>query len=460
MIHGRKITRQKEIYDVGIGGKGATGQADEYNLANHTNIGSCISFEKAGDVATVNSSPENNAQTSHDGATETNYNLAHALKVQEPAKYLRNFLDSNGPDPSLYRKIVRMVLGVGQTEVELLERRFEDFKPHYPDIAMAGREWLTQNEPMVMKGRNQSEPICAIRSDEGYMVNYQEYTRRLFQGSMRARPDFDYAFNTTIEEITWKGDHYEVKTNIGVFRCKTFIFAAGPYSLFFARRLGYGLNKGIYPVGGSFLYTVRKLLNNKVYCVQIEGMPFARVHGDPDILNPDVTRFGPTTKLLPLMERHHWETFFDFMQLPTFSTQEGIAAFLAIMNNNKLWQYAFKNMVYDLPVIGPAAFMKEVRHIVPTIQLSDLRLHRHAGGIRPQIVNLETKKLEMGDSTIEGQNIIFNTTPSPGASVSMANGRRDAKKIVEMLNAMGGNFHFDEEKFQRELGKPRNYTAA
>ena len=55
----------------------------------------------------------------------------------------------------------------------------------------------------------------------------------------------------------------------------------------------------------------------------------------------------------------------------------------------------------------------------------------------------------MGDSSIVGNNIIFNTTPSPGASVCLGNAHRDAKKIVEFL---GPGYWFDEEKFQKELG--------
>ena len=453
------ITKE-QVYDVGVGGKGVSGQAAEYNLANFTNIGSLISFEKADDVATVNSHPLNNAQTSHSAAVETNYSLSHALKVQEAAKYLRNYLDSKGQDPHLFRKIIQMVLGVGQREVELLEQRFEVFKPHYPDISLTDKKWLAKHEPMVVRGRNPNEPIGAIASNDGYMVNYQEYAKRMFEDTQKTRPDFKHFFNTSIRDIIWRGDCYEVITTRGYFYCRTFIFEAGPYSLFFARRLGYGLQYGIYPVAGSFLYSVRRLLRNKVYGVQIEGMPFARVHGDPDILNSNITRFGPTTKLLPLMERHHYKTFMDFMELPTFSTREGIRAFIEILKENNLLGYALKNAIYDLPIIGPAAFLREVRPIIPTIRYSDLRLRRGAGGIRPQIVNLQTKKLEMGDSTIEGQNIIFNTTPSPGASVSMANGRRDAKRIVEFLNAMGEDYYFNEETFQKELGKPRNHEAA
>lgn len=50
--------------------------------------------------------------------------------------------------------------------------------------------------------------------------------------------------------------------------------------------------------------------------------------------------------------------------------------------------------------------------------------------------------------SLSGDKIIFNTTPSPGASVCLGNAHRDAKRIVEFL---GSEYHFDEELFQKEL---------
>ncbi|MDP3697494.1 MAG: FAD-dependent oxidoreductase [Candidatus Taylorbacteria bacterium] len=442
-----KITNS--IYDVGIFGAGVSGVAAAYNHARFSNIRKVLMLEKSPAIATINSHPLNNAQTSHDGSTETNYNLAHALKVQKAARYLRNYLKSKGCDPTLYRKALRMVLGVGSEEVAQLTERFDEFSPHYPDIFEAGKKWLEDHEPMIMEGRDPKESVSAIVSTEGYIVNYQRYAEELFKDTIRLNPDFDYAFNAPVQSIEFKDDHYEVKTPTNTFYCKVVLFEAGPYSLFFARELGYGLDYAILPVAGSF-YSAGHLLKNKVYRVQIEGMPFAAIHGDPDILDMTDTRFGPTTKPLPLMERHHYRTFKDFMKLPLLSSMQGISALLKVVNENNLWRYAAKNFIFDMPIMGPAVFLKEVRPIIPTIKYSDLKLRRGAGGIRPQIVNLKTKKLEMGDSSIVGKNSIFNTTPSPGASVSMANGRRDAKKTVEFL---GPGYYFDEEKFQKELGE-------
>lgn len=220
--------------------------------------------------------------------------------------------------------------------------------------------------------------------------------------------------------------------------------------------MGYGLEYGILSVAGSF-YDAGHWLDNKVYRMQVEGRPFAEIHGDPDILDMSKTRFGPTTKILPLMERHHYETFRDFMQLPLATTLRGIASLFKILWKRKLIWYVFKNILFDIPIIGKALFLREVRQVVPNIRYHDLQLRKGAGGIRPQIVNLKTMDLEMGDASLVGDRIIFNTTPSPGASVCLGNAHRDAKRIVEFL---GEGYYFDEAKFQKELGPVSPASAA
>ena len=86
--------------------------------------------------------------------------------------------------------------------------------------------------------------------------------------------------------------------------------------------------------------------------------------------------------------------------------------------------------------------------IVPSIQLNDIQLAKGYGGIRPQIVNLKTKRLELGEAKIVGENIIFNITPSPGASTCLQNAEYDAEKIVSFL---GQEYKFDKRRFLKDL---------
>ena len=69
------------------------------------------------------------------------------------------------------------------------------------------------------------------------------------------------------------------------------------------------------------------------------------------------------------------------------------------------------------------------------------------------MVDVETKKLNFGAAKIYGENIIFNITPSPGASVSLANAKNDVTKIIEFL---GKEYHFDESKFEKDHTRKNN----
>jgi malate dehydrogenase (quinone) len=76
--------------------------------------------------------------------------------------------------------------------------------------------------------------------------------------------------------------------------------------------MGFGHNLGCLPVAGSFYMTQKKLLNGKVYMIPNPKLPFAALHGDPDILADGNTRFGPTALVLPKLERFKPGTYKDF----------------------------------------------------------------------------------------------------------------------------------------------------
>ncbi|MBX4205031.1 MAG: FAD-dependent oxidoreductase [Candidatus Doudnabacteria bacterium] len=434
-------------YDVVIVGAGVTGTALAYVLADFSNVKSIAIIEKNDGVAQVNSHPLNNAQTSHDGSTETNYNLEHALQVQKAAKLLRSYVVKRGV-PKLYKITNRMVLGVGWKEVHQLESRFREFSPHYPDLRLVGPRELAEIEPGVMLGRKPDQPIIALVSDRGFAINYKLLAECLLKDAVRSGKQVDSFFSTKVESIRRAGQAYEVTTDSMKLEAKVVVFAAGSYSLLFAQKLGYAKHLAILPVAGSF-YSSGEFLKGKVYRVQIEGMPFAAIHGDPDVLNQKDTRFGPTTKPLPLMERHHYETLPDFLRLPLASFR-GLLSLVRLIHRRKLYGYISKNTLYDLPWIGPRMFLKEARTIVPSIKHSDLRLRRGVGGIRPQIFNLKTGDLEMGDSSIVGDKIIFNTTPSPGASICLANAVRDAQIVTGFL---GSDYRFDPKEVEEALSE-------
>ena len=443
------------MYDVFIGGLGVSGASVSYFVCEYLKGATTIAgVEHYEAPALVNSKSMHNAQTLHRGENETNYDLSHAIEMRDKAKILEAFLLAHATKgDGTYRRVSKMLLGVGDAEVALLRKRYEEFHPYFPYIKLLERDEIALYEPKAVEGRDPKEPILAFLVENGFAVNYQKLAE-LFIASARASAaargkTYDTFFNTEITGISRDGKLWVITTTNGTFRARIAIFATGPYSLLFAHRLGYAKDLALLPVAGSFYRSkIPHLLNGKIYQPQKEGLPFARFHADTSVEGNGETRFGPTAKPLPLFERHHWGTFVDFLRIGTFSLR-GLRALASIFASKTVLGFAFKNALYEMPYIGKRLVLKELQRIIPTIRARDIELCRGAGGIRPQIIDLAKRKLQMGIETIYGDDSMFIVTPSPGASSSGKTGETAARKAAEML---GDEHFFDEEAFRKEFG--------
>jgi len=178
----------------------------------------------------------------------------------------------------------------------------------------------------------------------------------------------------------------------------------------------------------------------------MKKLPFAAVHGDADVHDSSITRFGPTAKLVPTLERGRITTVKDFLDVFGLNA----AAFLSyanILSDRILLPYVLRNLVYDLPNVGRKQFLPHVQKVVPSVELEDIERAKGYGGVRPQIVDTKNKSLDMGEAKIVGDDVIFNITPSPGASTCLKNAMRDTNTVLEFL---GDEYEFDEEAFREE----------
>lgn len=440
------MKNRNEVYEVAIVGGGVTGTALLYILSQYTNIRNIVLLEKYEKIAEVNSQTDNNSQTLHFGDIETNYTRPKAERVKEAAEMTAHYVEAHGP--GLFKKFQKMVLAVGEEEGQVLERRFAEFQDLFPGLRKIGRDEIARLEPKVVAGRDPHEKIIALYSEDGYAIDYQKLSESFVENALKTDKRIDVFLRTNVGKIEKVESSFLIRTGQTSLRAAVVVVAAGAHSLIFARSLGYGKEYGILPVAGSF-YCADNALKGKVYTLQMEKLPFAAVHGDPDVNNPDETRFGPTAKVLPLLERHNYKTIPDFLRTSSF-TLDGVLSLLVILFDKVIFRYVLKNILYDLPLIGKWAFLREVRKIVPSLRFRDLHPGRGIGGIRPQVVNIRTKKLEMGEGKIIGDHIIFNITPSPGASVALKNAENDARTIIQFL---GTGYTFDESQLTKEYGQ-------
>jgi len=440
----------EQIHQVAIVGGGVCGTALLYLLAEYSDVNDVVLVEKYDGVAKVNSHGRNNSQTLHCGDIETNYTLEKASKVKSAAEMIVNYTEKLDNREQVIFKYPKMVIAVGESECQRLRERFEIFRDRFSTMQLLEKEEIADVEPNVVMidGKLRPEPCIALAVlDEYSAVDFNQLAESFVTQALQTDKALTLNFNTHVEEIIHKDGLFHINTDDRSIKAKAVVVSAGGHSLLLAQQMGHGLEFSCLPVAGSFYFTP-KVLNGKVYTVQNDNLPFAAVHGDPDVLVEGKTRFGPTALLLPLLERYNISTFFEFLRVLRLDTNV-LKVFWDLFKVSDIRNYILKNFLFEVPGLRCWLFLKDAKKIVPSLKLKDIEFAKGFGGVRPQLIDKKQSKLMMGEAKINpGNGIIFNMTPSPGASSCLANAELDMRLIVGYL---GGEI--DEQKLQKGLHK-------
>lgn len=440
----------EKIHQVAIIGGGVCGTALLYLLAEYSDVNDIVLIEKYDSVAKVNSHGRNNSQTLHCGDIETNYTLEKASKVKSAAEMIVNYTEMLDKREQVIFKYPKMVIAVGESECQRLRERFETFKECFSTMQLLEKEDIAAVEPNVVMvdGQLRPEPCIALAVlDEYSAVDFNQLAESFVTQSLQTDKALALRFNTHVEEIIHEDGLFHINTEDRNIKARSVVVSAGGHSLLLAQQMGHGLEFSCLPVAGSFYFTP-KVLNGKVYTVQNDNLPFAAVHGDPDVLVEGKTRFGPTALLLPLLERYNISTFFEFLRVLRLD-RNVLKVFWDLFKVSDIRNYILKNFLFEVPGLRCWLFLKDARKIVPSLQLKDIEFAKGFGGVRPQLIDKKQSKLMMGEAKINpGNGIIFNMTPSPGASSCLANAEVDMRLIVSYLGSK-----IDEQKLQQLLHK-------
>ena len=445
---------KNDHYEVLIVGAGISGAALAYELARYTDVKSIAILEKYEAVATLNTNGKANSQTIHFGDIETNYTVSKASITKQTAKMVEKYCLQHKLENNVIFSHQKMALGIGDKEVEFMLERYEEFKELFPNLQVWDKEHLKTIEPKLVfdeNGNERPETIVGIGSvGEWTTVDYGKMTQSLIDNAKKeANTQVDLFLNTQVTDIK-KLDigRYEIKTNKKTYYADSIVVNAGAHSLFLAHKMGYGLDYATLPMAGSFYMTNQKILNGKVYMVQNPKLPFAALHGDPDILENSLTRFGPTALVLPKLERYKPGTYMDFWKTLRFDSSI-VKIFFDLLKDSDIRNYIFRNFLFEVPYINKKLFVNDARKIIPSLCVNDIHYAEGFGGVRPQVLNKKEKKLMLGEASINtGEGIIFNMTPSPGATSCLGNAKRDVINICNFLEKA-----FDKVKFEEELGE-------
>lgn len=445
---------QKHFDTIVIGG-GISGAAIFYELARYTDIKNIALLEKYPSPATLNSCSTSNSQTIHCGDIETNYTLEKAKKVKKTADMIVKYGILQNAQNKFMFSHQKLALGVGEAECVYMKNRYEEFKELYPYIKFYTKNEIKKIEPNVVLNEyssgDRNDEIVAMGVEEGAIyttVDFGLMSQNLIEQACKQNKNTHVAFNQEVTLIEKKDDVFYIKTtDFKEYSAKSIIVDAGAHSLFLAHKMGIGLDKSCFPVAGSFYLAKRRILNGKVYMVQNPKLPFAALHGDPDLLANMNTRFGPTALVIPMLERYHGlkslPEFFKALNLD----MNVIKICMNLFKDSTIRNYIFYNYLFELPYINKKLFIKDAKKIVPSLKTDDIYYAKKFGGVRPQVLDKKSGELMLGEASItEIPGIIFNMTPSPGATSCLGNAQRDAKLICQYLGA-----NFNEDLFASEL---------
>lgn len=439
-----------KTYDLVIVGGGISGCALLYEAARYSDIKRIALIEKYGEIGALNTKGSSNSQTIHFGDIETNYTLQKARITKKTGKMVERYCLRHGYQNRIIFSHQKMALGVGDEEVDFMLNRLEEFSDLFPNLEAWDKDRLKELEPAVVydrDGRERLENIVGIGSqNEWTTVDYGAMAMSLVENAKKEGKEIDIYLNTKVESIKRNGDKIEVEGGGKLFEASFVTVNAGAHSLLMAQRMGYGMDLSCLPIAGSFYMSKKKILEGKVYMVQNPKLPFAALHGDPDILASGHTRFGPTALVLPKLERYKGGTYLDFWE--SFRADGAVLSVLGgLFADSDIRSYIFKNFLFETPYLNVGLFVRDARKIVPSLRAEDIEYALGFGGVRPQVINKKEKRLMLGEASINSnEGVIFNMTPSPGATSCLGNGERDLRYICSYLGS-----RFDEERFGEEL---------
>ena len=440
---------KNRTYEVVIIGGGVSGCALLYTLARYTDVRSVALVEKYDGLALLNSSARANSQTLHCGDIETNYTLAKARQVKQIASMIVRY-GALDPDGHRYlRPHPKMVLGVGEQEVEYLTRRHAEFAEAFPYLELWDARRIAEVEPQVatLDGVLRREPLVASGcTGEVSAVEYGALAASFVRRASEERAvSSETHLRTCVRRIVAREGNFAVVTDDGTLHAGAVAVNAGAHSLLLAHGMGYGLEYAILPVAGSF-YTVPRTLNAKVYTVQNPKLPFAALHVDPDLTQPGVARIGPTALVLPKLERYRPGTYLDFLRV--LRPDRGVAVALwGLLRDPEIRAYIGRNVLFEVPLLRRRLFLRDARKIIPSLRLEELTFARGIGGVRPQLIDRRQRRLILGEGHIDpGHGTLFNITPSPGATTCLGTAYRNARSLTAHLGR-----RLDEDRLVREL---------
>ena len=403
-------------------------------------------YERLDTAACESSDAWNNAGTGHSAFCELNYtpeaadgtiSPKKAISIAESFEVSRQFWaylvqQNKIVSPEKFIKSVPHLSFVwGEKNVEFLKKRFNALQsnPLFKEMDFsteiaALQEWM----PLVMEGRDVSEPMAATKMDIGTDVNFGELTRSMFH-YLQSLEGVSMHFNNEVRKLkqrndgSWRIKVRDITTNQKRRVYPKFIFigaGGGSLPLLENANIPEGKGYGGFPVSGQWLRCTNPEViakhDAKVYGKASVGAPPMSVpHIDSRMINGEKQLlFGPFAGFSTRFLKNG-----SYSDLPLSIKPDNIIPMvIAGIKNIPLTKYLIEQVRQK-----PKDRMNALREYVPNARSKDWKLER--AGQRVQVIKKDEKEggiLEFGTEVITTNDGTLSVLlgASPGASTAVS----------------------------------------
>jgi malate dehydrogenase (quinone) len=426
-------------------------------------------FERLDGTALESSNPWNNAGTGHAALCELNYmpdskdgslpNPAKAIAINEQFQLSRQFWSHlidigvlKSPS-SFINATPHMTFVRGAKDVDYLRRRYEALKDQplfagieFSEDAKKIAEWA----PLLMKGRENNEPVAATKIDSGTDVDFGAITTQMFEylrsNNVAVKTGTEVVDLVRAADSSWNLKTKNTTTSAVEYLNASFVFVgAGGWALKLLQKSGIAEAKGFgtFPVGGQWLRTDNPKIvaqhKAKVYSQASVGAPPMSVpHLDTRVVNGKASLlFGPYATANPKFLKNG--SIFD---LPASLRPANLIPYLAVaLKNFSLVKY----LVGELLKSKSQKFAS-LKEFMPSAKAEDWQLLN--AGQRAQVIKKDSVKggvLQFGTEVITSRDgsISGLLGASPGASTA----------VHVMLDVLERSFSSEFKVWRKQITK-------
>ncbi len=403
-------------------------------------------FERMDRVAMESSEAWNNAGTGHSAFCELNYtpentdggiNINKAVKIAESFEVSKEFwatLVKQGiieKPAEIIRQIPHISFVWGKEDCEFLLKRYATMRLNALFMDMQFSDDMSELEtwmPLVMEGRDKSEPVAGTRMDIGTDVNFGTLSRSLMSYLERSET-VEVNLHHEVEDIKRRFDglwELSVKNldtgDMSYYTTKFVFIGAGGGSLPLLEKsdIPEGHGYGGFPISGQWLVCNKPEIiaqhHAKVYGkAKVGSPPMSVPHLDARMIDGQpALLFGPFAGFSTKFLKHG-----SFLDLP-FSIKWGniIPLVSAGIHNMSLTKYLVEQVTQS-----PEDRLEALLEYFPNAQMEDWTLQQ--AGQRVQVIKKDEKEggvLEFGTEVVYAHDGSLATLlgASPGASTSVS----------------------------------------